>query len=98
MAALSASAHVSIRTFFHSSFTNNKISNFSQQFKLENYTTITTTSKRSISIPALAPKTTENSASQLQSTTNSVKGKHKNTPSISEIKKIGFRPREIYRK
>ncbi|KAM3204773.1 hypothetical protein P3L10_028183 [Capsicum annuum] len=74
-------AHVSVRpqhtTFLHSSFTNHKLSNFSQQFKLETYTTIT--SKRpiipSFTIHALAPKTTEHSNFPLQSPMpNSVNG------------------------
>lgn len=79
--ALSASAHVSVRprhsTFVRSSFSKHKLSNFSQQFKLESLTT--TTSKRpipsSISTHALAPKTTEHSDFQVQSAPpNSVNG------------------------
>ncbi|XP_060176266.1 uncharacterized protein LOC132606686 isoform X1 [Lycium barbarum] len=63
------------RTLLHSSFTTHKVSNLPQQFKLESYTTITTTSKRPISINALAAKTTEHSDIQVQSLPpNSVNG------------------------
>lgn len=73
---MAVSAHVS-STFFHSSFTKHKVSNFPQQFKLDSYTT--TTSKRpipsTISVHALAPKTREHSDFQVQSAPpNSVKG------------------------